>query len=182
MTFVKTAPKRKISDFSDVIGIAKKQPIKKEKKAPYKVPDWYNKIKPSKGHGSGVVQQRAWRVVSEYVRQRDFNKYRKCVSCPHVFQDWKEGQAGHYHPFTLCHGIYKFDPENIFLQCAPCNSNFHKKNIIGANFVSEIRRRSGIQNITEIIEQTSEAYRGQKIENWTLVEMVARLAPHLVKE
>jgi hypothetical protein len=149
----------------------------------YKVPDWYNKITPSAGHGAGVIQKRAWRVVSEYVRKRDFSRYGgKCISCETILARWEDGQACHFLPYTLCNAIYKFDPENIFLGCSTCNRNFAKNNAVGYRMADEMRRRTNEPNIVELIEYTNLQYHGQKLEAWHLVELVARLAPHLVKE
>ncbi len=179
---------KKMPNFDKIIAIAEKDAKKKKlrhgsisalRKA-YKVPDWFKGIKPSTGHGSGVTQQRAWAVVSEYVRKRDFKRYGgKCVSCWRRLDRWQEGQAAHYKPWSICHGMYKFDPENIHLSCPFCN--FIAGGDVGHAFGEELKRRSGFSDILQIIDHTNEAHRGQKCEDWMLVELVARLAPHLVK-
>ena len=179
MTFVKTAPKRKISDFSDVIKKAKKQPKRKPKAEPYKVPRWFSKL-PAGSHGSTPSQKKAWKVVSDYVRQRDFTKYAgKCVSCFRRLDRWQDGQAAHYRPWSTCNGLAKFNIKNLALSCAICN--YGSGADVGYAFGNELVNRYGYEIFHEI-ELDNNEHKGKKIEEYELVEMVARLAPHLVKE
>lgn len=147
----------------------------------YKPPKWFQKIKPGV-HGSTPAQKRLWRVVSEFVRQRDFELYATCVSCPHRFESWQEAQAGHWLPFSICHSWYKFDPTfNIHAQCVACNSGMHRSGAhIGHAMGEEIKRRCG-ENTLEIIKEDNERFRGMKIEVFQIVDYVARLRPDLVE-
>lgn len=170
------------SDFSSIVSRSKKNAAKKPrkvKKPPYVIPQWFKKIVPSPGHGSGVVQKRVWRVVSEYVRQRDFKQFHgKCVSCDRVLERWQDGQAAHYFPWSVLNGMAKFDVKNIALSCPYCN--YVSGANIGYAFGNELKRRYGDGVLVEIAN-LNKSYRGKKMETWELVEFVARLRPDLVK-
>lgn len=145
----------------------------------YQVPKWFNAIKPG-SHGSTPAQKRLWRVVSEYVRQRDFVKYGCCVSCGYEFSDWREAQAGHWLPYSVCHSLYKFDPTfNIAAQCFACNNNLRRSGAhIGHAFGEELRLRHG-PNVLETIIQDNERLRGIKIQEYMCVDFAVKLRPEL---
>jgi hypothetical protein len=165
-----------------------KSPAKRFKRASptkgYKPPQWFSEIKPG-GHGNTPAQKRLWRIVSEYVRERDFKLYGKCVSCDHRFTHWKQGHAGHYLPYSICHSWYKFDPENIALQCEACNMGLMRSGAhIGHEMGEELKRRHG-PGILEQIARDNLSYRGQKMEVWQIVakvEEIVRLSTPLVKD
>lgn len=174
----------KTSNFDEIARIGAKSKVGKKnalrgkstRSRGYEIPDWYGKIKPSKGHGSGVIQQRAWRVVSEYVRQRDWKL--GCVSCGVKFEHWQDSQAGHFIPWSTCHGMYKYDLENLSAQCMSCNAWGGAS--AGHNYAIELEKRRGKEIVTAL-QIENERHRGEKLEAWMLVEMVAKLAPHLVQ-
>lgn len=164
-------------DFSKII--AKAKPVKRVKKEPYKVPKWFSKL-PTGSHGSTPSQKKAWKVVSDYVRQRDFNLYAgKCVSCFRRLDRWQDGQAAHYFPWSTLNGLSKYNLKNLALSCAICNYGSGAN--IGFEFGNELVRRYGYEVLNEI-DIDSKQHHGKKIEEWELVEMVAKLCPSLVKE
>jgi len=166
------------SNFDNVIKLAK--PLPKRPKPPYKVPKWFKRL-PVGSHGSTPSQKKAWKVVSDYVRERDFTKYGTCVSCYERFSDWKNGHAGHYKPWTLSNGLFKYDVVTISLQCATCNWNLKKSDAeTGARFKEELERRHKI-DIDEYVRNGNTFYKDKKIEEWELVEMVAKLRPDLIQ-
>lgn len=136
---------------------------------------------PPGGHGSTPIQKRLWRVVSDYVRQRDYERYQgRCVSCGAVFGHWRDAQAGHYLPFSVCHSWYKFSPENIHAQCHGCNMGLYRSGAhIGHAMGEELKRRYGPDILTTIIAN-NEKFRGKKMEVWEIVafaEKLVRLSP-----
>lgn len=104
---------------------------------------WIKAIPESQSHGSGTLQKRLWRLVSDYVRIRDWHAYRgKCVASGAFLPRWQDGNAGHFKPYSRCNGLFKFDPRNIFLQKP-------QSNILGSyedwiSFEEEILRRTGM--------------------------------------
>lgn len=147
----------------------------------YKTPQWFNSIKPG-SHGSTPAQERLWRVISEHVRKRDFEAYGgKCVSCPYRFSNWKEAQAGHWLPFSLCNAWYKYDyAHNLAAQCAGCNRSLHRSGAhVGHAMGEELKRRHG-DDVLDRIMADNLSYRGQKMEAWEIVKVVEALRPDLV--
>lgn len=85
------------------------------------LPSWLKAI-PEGSHGSGTVQKRLWRVVSDYTRLRDWYYHKGvCVASGIKLSDWREGQAGHFLSYSTCNGLFKFDERNVHLQSAHSN-------------------------------------------------------------
>lgn len=168
----------KKGDFSAII--AKAKPVKRVKKEPYRVPKWFSKL-PAGSHGSTPSQKKAWKVVSDYVRQRDFAKYGPyCADqCGQIIWDWKDTDAGHYKAWSVCHGLFKYELKNLLMQSSNCNRRSDGPTGLGLS--ETLKARYG-KDILQWIETENEKYRGKKIEEWELVEMVAKLCPSLVKE
>lgn len=169
-------------------ALRRKSPTKRFKRVSptkgYKPPEWFMEIKPG-GHGNTPAQKRLWRIVSEYVRERDFLKYGKCVSCDHRFTHWKQGHAGHWLPYSVSHSWFKYDLTNIALQCESCNMGIMRSGAhIGHRMGEELKRRYGDDVLTRIIKE-NESYRGQKMEVWQIVakvEELVRLSTSFVKD
>lgn len=84
---------------------------------------WIKAIPESQVHGSGTLQKRLWRLTSDYVRIRDWYAHNGlCVATGRKIAHWSEGQAGHFKAYSVCNGIFKFDPINIHMQAASSNS------------------------------------------------------------
>lgn len=134
----KTAPKR-----------IKKTKIRKvSKKGYYKQllaenNHWIKHIPPG-SHGSTPLQKRLWRLVTDYVRIKDFLRYGDCISCGHKFTSWQEAQGGHYRAYSKCKGMRKFDDLNVFAQCQFCNSRMNDDKFEGGRrFAENIVARYG---------------------------------------
>ena len=133
----------------------------------YEIPDWFKALPATGGHGSNAHQKRLWKVVSEYVRERDFKKYGCCVSCKGRFTSWRDGQAGHFRAWSVCNGMFKFNEKNLALICGTCN--FISDGVINARFTDEMRRRHG-EDFVEWVDLENSKHRGTKME---LPEIVA---------
>lgn len=143
----------------------------KIKRKGYRPPPWFRSL-PLGAHGSTPSQKKAWKVVSDFVRQRDWDRYKRCVSCGAYLESWQKGHAGHWRAWSVCHGIFKYDLRNIALQCASCNYLSDGK--IGHTFGEELKRRLG-DDVLERIDKDNVANRGKKVEEWELVEMCSKL-------
>jgi len=102
---------------------------------------YYGAIGPSKGRYKGV-KGKAWDILSDYVRCRDFYLYHgACISSGRRLGHWKDGDAGHYISMAG-HGAYLgFLPENIHLQSK--NENQIGSMDTGARFRDTLDARYG---------------------------------------
>ena len=127
----------------------------------FEAPQWFKSLPATGGHGSNAHQKRLWKLVSEYVLERDFKKYGYCVSCKHRFNSWREGQAGHFRAWSLCNGMFKYNERNMALICQVCN--FNEDSLVGARFGDEMKRRHG-ENFIEWVASENAKYRGTKMD------------------
>jgi hypothetical protein len=138
----------------------------------YQIPQWFRSI-PLGSHGNSPTQKRYWKVISDFVRQRDFNKYKgRCVSCGKRLEQWQDGQGAHYRRYATCNSYFKFHPDNVALSCAYCNQN--EDGVIGHAFAEELKRRYGEKHL-DWIEKENNKWRGVKLEDHIMVERVEKL-------
>ena len=141
----------------------------------YQIPQWFRSI-PLGSHGNSPTQKRYWKVISDFVRQRDFEKYKgRCVSCDHRFESYKEAQGGHFLPWGACNSYFKFDISNVHAQCSTCNYELKKSHAeVGHAFGEELKRRYGEKHL-DWIEKENNKWRGVKLEDHIMVERVEKL-------
>jgi hypothetical protein len=145
----------------------------------FKIPKWYKQLPYySSDHGRGAVQKRAWRVISQTYREQDWILHGPlCPCCGKYLSHWKEGQLGHWLRYSLCNGFFKYDRINMAMICAGCN---YKDDAVTLKRLGEtLQKRFGF-NVLTLIEQENQSYRGQKMEDWAIVDYIARLRPDLV--
>lgn len=134
----------------------------------YKAPEWFLALPyKSSDHGSNAHQKRLWRLVSEYVRERDFKKYGKCVACSTKFSSWQEGQAGHFRAWSVCNGMFKYYINNLALMCGGCNS--WGDGLTNYRFGEEMKRRYGNDH-ADWVQKENMMHRGERCELPLLVE------------
>jgi hypothetical protein len=139
---------------------------------------WYTCI-PEGSHGSTTIQKRFWKITSDYVRIRDFYKYKgKCVSCRTVFYSWQEGQACHWKRWTSCNSYMKFYLDNLALGCATCNKFGDQET--GYNFTVEMKNRYG-ENFADTIEAKNKLAHGGKLEDYIILDMMIALLNNFTK-
>ncbi len=158
-----------------------KKTTKRKKRTPlekYKAPAWFNRI-PYGSHGSTPAQKRLWKVVSDTYREEDWETFGpNCPICNRHLESWKDGQLGHFHRYSLCHGWFKYERRNLAMICAGCNIN--DGGLTSFKFAEVLRMRFGEDTILWI-EQENQRYKGSKLETWQCVDYVAKIAPHLVE-
>lgn len=154
--------------------------MKKKSKVPnngYKVPKWFKSIKPG-AHGSTPSQKRVWRVVSETYKKQDWEKHgHYCPLCTRHIPDWKTGNLSHFKRYSLCNSFFKYSRINTCLTCAGCNLLDDGPMYVALAFV--LQQRHG-EDVLEQIDTQNGTFRGQKMQEWELVDYVARLRPDLV--
>lgn len=141
------------------------------KRKGYQVPKWFKSI-PAGSHGNTPTQKKFWKVISNFTRQRDFNKYGTCVSCPRHIDSWQSGDAAHFKRYSVCNSYFKFNPDNIALSCKNCNRN--DDGVVGHNFGETLKKRYGDKHLIWIEKQNLK-HRGEKLDDQTIVEIVEKL-------
>lgn len=136
----------------------------------YKEPKWVKSIPKSTTHGSGDLQKRLWRVVSDYVRIRDWYQFGgRCVATGEYILRWTEGDAGHYISYSKCNGMFKFDIWNVHLQSK--SSNGWGGMAIGHSFGEELKRRHGETFLDELKEE-NKRHINEKVDNEIVLQEI----------
>lgn len=142
----------------------KKELLKKEiNSLPY-----YGKIK-GKGKYSGV-KAKAWGILSDYVRMRDFIKYKTCISSGEIILDWKYCDPGHY--FTMGgHGaLIGFHDMNIHAQSK--SDNVWGGMEAGARYKEGLIKRYGNDILTELERIKNQSV---KADDWFFLEKIKEI-------
>lgn len=133
-------------------------------------PEWLKSI-PKGSHGSTDPQKRLWKITSDVVRILDWHKRGGyCVSCGVKIPSWKEGQAGHFKPYSVCNSYFKFNLMNLALQCAYDNAYGGADK--GKRFGDELERR-GVS--LKSLEKENLKLHGQKMYDYEIVAMIEDL-------
>ena len=104
------------------------------------LPKWVKAIPESQSHGSGTLQKRLWRVISDFVRIRDWYTYKgECIATGAKISNWREGDAGHWKSYAVCNGLFKFAPINIHLQSKTSNGWGGQE--LGHSFGENLKKR-----------------------------------------
>ena len=106
-----------------------------------------------------AAKDKAWAILSDYVRVRDFIKFdRRCISCPKRADKWEDYQGGHY--ITMGgHGVLTgFHLLNVHSQCPHCNAFGGME--AGGEYKEELIRRYGeflVPELERLKHQTTKA-------------------------
>lgn len=127
----------------------------KQVKARLKLIPYYKGIT-RKNRFTNPVKDKAWTLLSDFVRCRDFIKYKKCVSCGRTVAMWRILQGGHFINMSSNGASIGFSVKNVFGQCPFCN--FQSSQHTGADFEREIVKRGiKIQDLKKLQQQTVKA-------------------------
>ncbi len=140
---------------------------------------WWKCI-PEGSHGTGTLQKRLWKVISDTVRINDIHAYHCCISCGKYFSDWNnpDWQAGHYNPYSVCRGYSKFDMDNIFGQCSYCNRGFNGAPA-GVRFKEEIVNRYGQSRMDFL--NTFQSFSIEKMDDHIIERMILTTVRNMEK-
>ena len=150
--------------------------VKKSKTSIYKwtPPKWLGSI-PQGSHGSTSIQKKTWKVISDFVRIRDYSLYGGvCPGCSEFkFHTWKDGQCCHWKRWTNCNSYFKYEIRNLILGCSGCNK-FEEDGVVGYKFGIELIKRYGNGNL-KYVEEENKTYHGKKMEDIVLVGIIEML-------
>ena len=91
---------------------------------------------------SGAIKDKAWSLLSDYVRCRDFILYGTCVATGNRIADWRESDAGHFYTMSGHGALIGFDDMNVHMQSK--NSNQLSSAADGAEFERTLVNRYGV--------------------------------------
>lgn len=135
----------------------------------YKIPKWVSSIPHNpKSHGTGNLQKKLWKLVSDYTRIRDWYQYGgRCVATGKYIEHWSMGDPGHYLSYSICNGMFKFDIWNVHLQSK--SSNGWGGMADGHAFGEELKRRYG-DDFLEELKLENRNHVNEKVENFLVVQ------------
>ena len=170
----KTPFKRKLTKPMKRTPLKKESPNKvtKRKTSIYKwvAPSWIKSI-PQGSHGSTSIQKKLWKVVSDFVRIKDF--YLNGTTCPGCLQNkfgtWKDGQAGHWKSWGASNSYAKYELRNLLMICSNCNRN--EDGMIGYRIGEKLKQIYGNDNPV-YIDSINNENRGRKLDDIILVDIL----------
>lgn len=132
---------------------------------------YYTKIT-SKGRYSGI-KGKAWSILSDFVRMRDFIKYKICVSCGKTIWHWRDTDAGHFISMSGHGALIGFHPDNINAQCKNCNqiSSPH----IGAQYERCLEFRLEERGMILVRDLHSISQKSIKADDWFFLEKIREI-------
>lgn len=130
---------------------------------------YYGKIGPSKGRYKGV-KGKAWDILSDYVRLRDWLRYGACVSSGKRMEHWRDGDAGHFYSMGGHGAQLGFWEMNVHLQGA--NENRQGSAHSGAYFKEELIRRYGEKLIEDLERYKNDSVRA---DDWFFISRIEDL-------
>lgn len=87
------------------------------------------------------AKDKAWAILSDYTRMRDFARYGRCISCGARFENWRDAQGGHFISMGGHGTKIGFDERNVHAQCQYDNQMGGMD--AGAEYGRELERRYG---------------------------------------
>lgn len=142
---------------------------------------YYGKIT-SKGRYSGV-KAKAWSILSDYVRCRDFVLYGRCVATGEKIMEWRDTDAGHFYTMAGHGALIGFSHLNIHAQSKMSNKLSSASD--GLYFADTLKERYGkdiLDTLRDMKNQTVKAddiYFLQKIkEVWSLFQELKAKYPN----
>lgn len=148
------------------------------KKQPKGLPSWVKAIPGTGSHGSGILQKRLYRLVSDAVRIRDWYTYRgSCVATGAKIAHWKQGDSGHWISYTKGNGLFKFSIKNIHLQSK--RSNMLSTREDWQTYEAELIRRYGVQYLNDLEDENKNS--PVKFTSEQIVEKMSELLDFMAK-
>ena len=100
------------------------------------------------------AKDRAWAILSDYSRLRDFAKYGTCISSGERVNHWRDFHSGHYASMGSCGASAGFFELNVHGQTY--YENMHGGMESGGRYKDELIRRYGEEVIDMIAEKKRE--------------------------
>lgn len=120
---------------------------------------------------SDEVKDKAWSILSDYVRCRDFLWFGTCVARGTRINDWRESDAGHYYSMSGHGTELGFSDMNVHMQSK--NSNQLSSASDGAAYEKELIRRYGKSFMKELADMKNVSV---KADDWYFIERIKDIA------
>lgn len=159
VSFVPIKPLQAVCDFGCAIELSL---IKREKNEKKEKKEKNAEIRKARA-AIKDKDRRAWlkeaqAAFNKWIRVRDTEDDLTCISCGKYHQG--QNHAGHYLP-TSTRSSLRFHPDNVHLQCQPCNTHLHG-NIVP--YRQELLRRIGAERL-EFLEGVHQS------KYWSITEL-----------
>jgi hypothetical protein len=135
---------------------------------------YYGKI-PTKGRYTGI-KAKAWAILSDFVRCRDWHRYRTCVATGQRIENWRDSDAGHYVPMASHGANIGFDTMNIHMQSKISNKLSSAED--GAMFKETLLDRYGDRIIRDIEESKRKTV---KADSWFFIQKIEQVHSAFVR-
>lgn len=128
---------------------------------------YYGKITSLRYSG---IKGKAWKILSDYVRMRDFVKYKSCISSNARILNWNDTDAGHYVTMAGHGALVGFSDINIHAQSKSENAWGGME--AGARYRDNLVKRYGENILSDI-----EALKNQsvKADDWFFLEKIKEI-------
>jgi hypothetical protein len=120
-----------------------------------------------KNRYSDVIKDRAWAILSDFCRQRDFIIYGTCISSGRKLADWHDGDAGHFYNMGAHGATLGFSDLNVHLQSKI--DNMLSEAVSGGKYRDELVIRYG-DGILEQLEAMKRAT--VKADDWFFMDKI----------
>ena len=129
---------------------------------------------------NSLIKDKAWAILSDYVRCRDTILYRECVATGNRIENWRDMQAGHYETMGGHGALLGFSELNIHAQSA--NSNRQSSMADGAKYKETLIKRYGKWIIDEINELKQSTVKADDFFFIIKIDYITELFIELVEE
>ena len=125
------------------------------------------------------IKGKFYAIFSEFIRKRDFKKYKgQCIACGKT-KLYSEIQCGHFCPASNCGFSLLFDEENCNGECAGCNA-FDEGHLI--RYRQNLITRIGEEKVKDLERRYDDhRYKGKTMKQWTKREYEAKILEYKEK-
>lgn len=129
--------------------------------------EYYGKIKALRYTG---IKGKAWRILTDYVRMRDFIKYGTCISSDKRINHWKDTDGGHYVTMGGHGALVGFSDINVHAQLSSENAWGGME--AGARYRDNLIKRYGNKILDDIELLKNQSV---KADNWFFLEKIKEI-------
>lgn len=107
-----------------------------------------------------------WYYFSRFIRERDVNKWGRCISCGREI-DVETSNGGHFMPADSCGRDLLFDEKNVNAECAHCNA-WDGTHLLG--YAEGLDDRYGAGTARRLRERREKYLAGDPVKDWSPAE------------